>query len=195
MLSKAPYYWHLLLASIAGWCMPVGLASAQTPLRAVIIVRHGEKATAPKENPPLSPAGQARAQALLTTLRDAGVTAIITTDQERTKATAAPLAAALHLQGIIVPRTERPQEDALAVAAAVRRAGGVVLVVSHQLTMPPMIAALRGPAVPTVCDTEFSNLYVLIPGDSSHLELIRGHYGVADPPHDAQCHITPVSPP
>jgi broad specificity phosphatase PhoE len=171
------------------------VSRAQSPVRAVVIVRHGEKASTPKENPPLSPAGQARAQALLEALRDAGLTTIITTDQERTRATAAPLVSALHLEPVIVPRSENPRKDAADVAAAIRRAGGTVLVVSHQLTMPFIMAELGGPSVATVCDTEFSNLYILIPTDSKHLQLIRGHYGLPDPPHDAKCHITPVSPP
>jgi broad specificity phosphatase PhoE len=171
------------------------VSRAQSPLRVVLIVRHGEKASAPKENPPLSPAGQGRAQALLEALRDAGLTTIITTDQERTRATAAPLASALRLEPVIVPRTEDPKKDAGDIAAAVRRAGGTVLVVSHQLTMPFIIADLGGPSVTTVCDTEFSNLYILVPTDSKHLQLIRSHYGLPDPPHDANCHITPVSPP
>src|SRR3954467_5606425 len=169
---------------------------AQSPLRAVILVRHGEKAVAPKENPPLSPAGEARAQALHETLRDAGLNTIITTDQQRTRMTAAPLLSSLHLKEQIVPRTEKPEEDAGAIAALVRRVGGTVLVVSHQLTIPRIIGALGGPAVPTVCDVEFSNLYILIPATTSReLRLIQSHFGAPDPPHTADCHISPTSPP
>src|SRR5215213_2529996 len=160
--------------------------SAQTPLRAVILVRHAEKAHSPKENPPLSPAGEARAQALLETLRYAGLTTIITTDQQRTRMTAAPLLAALHQQEQIVPRTEKPEDDAGAIGALVRKVGGTVLVVSHQLMIPRIIDALGGLAVPTVCDVEFSNLYILIPATTSReLRLIRSHFGAADPPHAA----------
>lgn len=178
----------LMLAPVA--------APAQTPLRAVIVVRHAEKASTPKENPPLSPAGQERARALLETLRDAGITTIITTDQERTRMTAAPLAEVLHLQGQIVPRTERPEDDAAAIGAAVNQAGGTVLVVSHQLTIPRIIAALGGPPVATVCDVEFSNLYILLPArNARQLRLIRSHFGAPDPPHAADCRISPTSPP
>ncbi|MFL5514508.1 MAG: phosphoglycerate mutase family protein [Gemmatimonadales bacterium] len=161
----------------------------------MVIVRHGEKAAEPKENPPLSPVGEARAHALLEALRDGGVTTVITTDQLRTRATAAPLLSALKLRGVVVPRSADPREHAAAVAAAVRRAGGTVLVVDHQVTIPLIIAALGGPQVATMCDVEFSNLYVLLPSDSTHTQLIRGHYGDPDPPHAAGCHITPVSPP
>lgn len=99
---------------------------AQAPLRAVIVVRHAEKAAAPKDNPPLSPAGTASAQALLDALRDAGITTIITTDQVRTRETAAPLLAALHLKGVVVPRTKDPKADAAALRDGVRKAGGTV---------------------------------------------------------------------
>jgi broad specificity phosphatase PhoE len=168
---------------------------AQLPLRAVIVVRHGEKATTPKENPPLSPAGQARAQSLLETLRDAGVTTVITTEQRRTRDTGTPLVSALHPASVEVPTSPDRQHHADAVAAAVRKAGGTVLVIDHQLTMPLIMAALGGPTLPTVCDVEFSNLYILLPADSNHMRLVRSHYGEPDPPHEAGCHISPVSPP
>ena len=183
----------LLIIGVAAVSIAAAPAHAQ---QAVIIVRHGEKAETPKDNPPLSPAGQARAQALSKALRDGGITTVITTDQERTRATAAPLLARLHLQAHIVPRTEHPDADAQAIADMVRHAGGTVLVVSHQLTIPHIIADLGGPPVPTMCDVEFSNLYILVPGSRpSGLRLIRGHFGAPDPPHAADCHITPISPP
>jgi broad specificity phosphatase PhoE len=190
-------FWSTAIAAIVALAGTAksGDAQAQAPLGAVIIVRHGEKATAPKENPPLSPAGAARARALHEALRDGGVTAIVTTDQLRTRATAAPLLATLHLKETVVPRSPDPREDAAATAAAVRRAGGTVLVIGHQLTIPLVITALGGPAVATMCDVEFSNMYVLLPSDSARLQLIRSHYGNPDPARRADCHITPVSPP
>jgi broad specificity phosphatase PhoE len=193
MLRRSIAKTILKLAALGLAAAPLDFVQAQT---AVIVVRHGEKAATPKDNPPLSSAGEARAQALLVALRDAGVTTVITTDQRRTRATAAPLLSALHLQERIVPRTEKPEEDARAIAALVRKAGGTVLVVSHQLTIPHIIADLGGPSVPTMCDVEFSNLYVLVPSESQgKLRLIRGHFGASDPPHSPDCHITPVSPP
>jgi broad specificity phosphatase PhoE len=170
-------------------------AQAEPGPTAIILVRHGEKALTPHENPPLSPAGQMRAQGLAGTLHDAGVTAIITTQQQRTRETAAPLAERLRLAPVTVPTTERPDEHAEAVAAAVRRAGGVVLVVDHQLTLPLIIKALGGPTIPTMCDVEFSNLYVLVPDSGESTRLVDAHYGAPDPPHGPRCTITPRSPP
>jgi broad specificity phosphatase PhoE len=166
---------------------------------AVFVVRHAEKDTIPHENPPLNAAGRARADSLAVALRDAGITVIVTTQQFRTQQTAAPLAAALHLTPVSVPIDgTKPEEHIRAVAEAVRRsahAGDVVLVVDHQSTLPGIIAALGAPKPATMCDVEFSNLYVLLPSSTTGMRLTRAHYGTPDPPHDASCRITPMSPP
>jgi len=166
---------------------------------AIFVVRHAEKDTIPHENPPLNPAGRARADSLAAVLRDAGVTVIVTTQQYRTQQTAAPLAAALHITPISVPIDGRkPEEHIRAVADAVRgaaHAGDIVLVVDHQSTLPGIIAALGAPRPATMCDVEFSNLYILLPASASKMHLARAHYGAPDPPHDSSCRITPMSPP
>jgi phosphohistidine phosphatase SixA len=190
------------------WMLVLGLAGslpttvcAQTAggPTAIFVVRHAEKDTIPHENPPLNPAGRARAESLAVTLRDAGITVIVTTQQYRTQQTAAPLAAALHITPISVPIDGRkPEEHVRAVADAVRRAahaGDVVLVVDHQSTLPGIIAALGAPRPATMCDVEFSNLYILLPASASAMHLTRAHYGAPDPPHDSSCKITPMSPP
>ncbi len=65
--------------------------NAQT---SIFIVRHAEKADATKDTD-LSEAGRSRADILAKTLRDAGITAIYTSEFKRTQETAAPLAKAL----------------------------------------------------------------------------------------------------
>jgi phosphohistidine phosphatase SixA len=166
---------------------------------AIFVVRHAEKDTIPHENPPLNQAGRARADSLAAMLRDAGITVIVTTQQYRTQQTAAPLAAALHITPISVPIDGRkPEEHVRAVAEAVRsatHAGDIVLVVDHQSTLPGIIAALGAPKPATMCDVEFSNLYILLPAGANKMHLTRGHYGATDPPHDSSCRITPMSPP
>ena len=55
---------------------------------------------------------------------------------------------------------------ASAVADAVRaHAGRTVLVVGHSNTIPAIIAALGGPKLPDICDTQYSNLFVLVVKD------------------------------
>lgn len=91
-------------------------------------------------------------------------------------------------------RAERPSEHAEAVAAAARQASGVILVVDHQLSLPMLIKALGGPTIPTLCDVEFSNLYVLVLGSGDSARLVDAHYGAPDRPHGPGCKITPRSP-
>jgi len=166
-----------LVAASAG-CLP-RLATAQT----VVLVRHAEKAPAPKDDPPLSAAGQARARALAEALRDAGVTAVVTTQLARTRQTAAPLATALGLTPEVVRAGGATGEHASAVAAAVRRqpAGSVVLVVGHSNTVPAIIGALGGPRLPQICDAEYANLYVMALDARGGARLVRSKYGAADP--------------
>src|SRR6478672_13139476 len=72
------------------------------PPTVILLVRHAEKAAQPPQDPPLTEAGLARAQALVAVARDAGVSAIITTQYERTRKTAEPTAAALHITPEVV---------------------------------------------------------------------------------------------
>src|SRR5579871_4840663 len=90
----------------------------------VIVVRHAEKDTVPKGNPPLTPAGVARANALASALADANVEAVVTTELLRTQQTAQPLASARHLTPLVVPHGTDVAQHASAVAAAVRGQAG-----------------------------------------------------------------------
>lgn len=71
------------------------LASVALAQPFVVIVRHAEKATNGGSDPDLSPAGRARGDTLAGILKDAGITAIFTSEFKRTKETAAATAASL----------------------------------------------------------------------------------------------------
>jgi hypothetical protein len=62
----------------------------------------------------------------------------------------------------------------------------VVLVVGHSNAVPAIIAALGGPTMPSLCDGEYANFFVLVPS-SSGWRLVRGHSGTPDPPTAADC--------
>ena len=144
--------------------------------RHVFLVRHTEREW-DGEDPPLTPAGEARAQALAQTLRDAGVTAIITTQWRRTRDTAKPLANLLKITPEMVPVHDgKSQENIQEVAAAVRRhKDETVLVVGH-ITVTGVITALGGPRLPTICEPVFSQLFFFTPvlGENGLTRLLYG---------------------
>jgi phosphohistidine phosphatase SixA len=147
--------------------------------RVVFLVRHAEREYE-GEDPPLTPVGIARTEALATTLRDARISAIITTELRRARDTAQPLAEALGIKPEIVSLGDydtatHPQ----AVAAAVRRHNDEnVLVVGH-ITVTGVIAALGGPRLPTICENVFSYLFLFTPGAGED-GLLRLRYGAAE---------------
>lgn len=147
--------------------------------RQVFLVRHAEREWE-GEDPPLVAAGEARAQALAETLRDAGITRIITTQWRRTRDTAQPLAKLLRLRPQVIPVLEgKARENIEEVAAAVRHyKDEIVLIVGH-ITVTGVIAALGGPSLPTICDNVFSDLFLFTPA-AGEAGLIHLHYGAAE---------------
>ena len=148
-------------------------AKAQT---SVFVVRHAERAdaaagTAPMmaTDPDLSEVGKARAQSLATALKDAGITAIYTTEYKRTKQTGEPLAKALGIQVTAVPAREMP-----ALLEKLKAATANVLVIGHSNTVGEVIAGL-GVAEPVkLTDSDYDNLFVVVRGEKP--TLIRLHF-------------------
>jgi phosphohistidine phosphatase SixA len=147
--------------------------------RHVFLVRHTEREWE-GEDPPLTAAGQARAQALAATLRDAGVTAIITTQWRRTRDTVKPLAALLKITPEVVPVYEgKSLEYIRDVAAAVRRHKDETILVVGHISITRVIAALGGPDLPTICENVFSDLFLYTPAAGQE-GLIRLRYGAPE---------------
>jgi len=155
-------------------------AGAQQSPTVAIIVRHAEKAVAPANDPPLTDAGTARARALAAALADANVQAVITPQLLRTRETARPLAETRGLTMETV-QTGAVAAHAQAVADAVRKhAGKTVLVVGHSNTVAPIIAALGGPKLADLCDSQYANLFTVIL-DGPTARLVVGTYGEPSP--------------
>lgn len=159
------------LAAVLSLCS-AGTALAQSAT--VVVVRHAEKVD-DSADPLLSDAGKARAQALAEALASAGVTAILTTQYERTRRTAAPLAERVGIEPIVVAAGGRGHVDD--VAARVRELGtGTIVVVGHSNTVPAIIRALGGPDIGEIPDGSYSDMFVLTL-DAGGTRLIRTRYG------------------
>ncbi|GAC1650919.1 MAG: hypothetical protein NVS9B15_10780 [Acidobacteriaceae bacterium] len=122
----------------------------------VFIVRHADKVSE-AQDAVLSAQGIARAECLASTLRDADVGAIYTSDLLRTQQTAAPLAKAAHLEVHALP-----VRDVDRLVSQVRAEHGHnVLVVHHGNTIDKIVAALGAGTVPPIPSPEYDRLIAI----------------------------------
>ncbi len=147
----------------------------ERPMTTIILVRHAEKNIEPANpDPDLSLPGQTRAQELARLFGDAGIKGIYTSQYKRTQQTVKPLADKLGLAATSV--------DAKNTAELVRQIraqhnGDVVFVAGHNNTVPEIIAALGGPRLPAIPETEFDNLYIVTIYRVGGAKLLRMKYG------------------
>lgn len=152
----------------------------------VIFVRHGERGSEPADDPRLTPAGEARALALVEALKDAKVDVVIHTPRVRTRDSALPVARHFGLTPEVVPLAAGNAHIEAMTAAIKRHHGKTVVVVGHSNTIMRYIAALGGPNRADLCDHEYNGLYTLalIHGKAS---LVEGQYGAPNPPAAPGC--------
>ncbi len=128
-------------------------ALAQT----VILVRHGEKQdTSP--DPVLSAQGEARAALLANMLAASGIRAIYTTEYQRTKLLAAPIAKRLGVVPVIIAAKET---DALLTKIRRHAKDDVMLVVGHSNTLTAILKGLGHAENVTVTEEDFDNLFIV----------------------------------
>jgi phosphohistidine phosphatase SixA len=106
---------------------------------------------------------------------------VVTTQYQRTRLTAAEVIAAGGLTPIVVTAGGATHAADVATAIKARPAGEVVLVVGHSNTVAQIIAALGGPKLPNICDSQYSNMFVLEMTGPNAPKLIRANYGKPDP--------------
>lgn len=147
------------------------------------VVRHAEKATpspgntmSSPNNPPLSDAGQQRAEALKEMLKDSKIEYIYSTNTIRTTTTAEPLAKA---KGITT-QTYGPMPD----SAFIQKLKGIkknVLIVGHSNTVDDIVNGLTGTkTVPgDLPDSEYSNLFI-VTYKGKKVRFERRTYGAAN---------------
>ncbi|MFN8667711.1 MAG: phosphoglycerate mutase family protein [Gemmatimonadaceae bacterium] len=172
-----------ILAPVALAVLTFVAPRAGTGDTVVLVVRHAEKA-GPSGDVPLSAAGEARAQALVAIGREAGVSAIITTQFQRTRQTAAPLATALGITPEVIDVKGGVAEHVQGIATAItsRFAGRTVLVVGHSNTVPAIVGALGGPKLPDLCDDMYDDLFTVVVSAEGKARLVHAKYGTPSTP-------------
>jgi 2,3-bisphosphoglycerate-dependent phosphoglycerate mutase len=154
----------------------LGISAQAFAQNTVFVVRHAERAdtgalASPMmaSDPDLSDAGKVRAESLATTLKDAGITAIFTTEYKRTQQTAAPLAKALGLQVTTVSARDMP-----GLIEKVKASNGNVLVVGHSNTVGDVVSRLGVTDAVKLGDNDYDNLFVVVRGEKP--VLVRLHF-------------------
>lgn len=176
------------LAVVAAAVMLVTAESAAAQPSLVVLVRHGEKQPTPTDDPSLSEAGVARSVALGAALAHVTPGAIVVSTRKRTVETAASVIAATGVVPTVIALDGGGAAHIRAVADAVRKASGVVLVVGHSNTVPAIVTALGGPTLPDLCDASYATMFLLTPGTgAAPAQVVKAQFGVADPPGATSC--------
>lgn len=159
------------LALLAG-CASAPHDEARTTF---ILVRHAEKVADGSKDPPLTAAGEQRAQALSRRLASMRLSAVYATGFQRTQQTAAPTARAHGLDVI----TYDAKQPAPQLAAQLRRdhTRGTVLVVGHSNTIPDIATALCDCAVAPMSEAEYDRLTTVRIDGEGHVTLEEGRQG------------------
>jgi phosphohistidine phosphatase SixA len=151
----------------------------------VFLVRHAEKADAPKEDPPLSEKGNSRSQELARMLEGSGVKAIYTSQYLRTKQTAEPLSKQLGLPITAIslkmsptnPREVSEQSIAEITGKIYEYAGDAALVIGHSNTVPEVIRKLGGDVVPKIDEKRFDDLFIVTVYGKGKAKVAQMKYG------------------
>lgn len=141
--------------------------------RAVIVIRHAEKASETGSDPELSLQGEDRAIALTRFLRHNKVDAIFTSELKRTVATASVLA---RQRGIVPVVVEAGDVKGLAARIQALPDDAVVLVVGHSNTVPLILTELGAADKVTIRDDEYGRVFVVTPTKSGRSGLLEFGY-------------------
>ena len=147
-------------------------ASCHQPL-VVFLVRHAEKVDA-SDKSKLSTAGNARAAALATILRDADIEYVHSTDFIRTRKTASPVATECGVEVDLYEVGDLP-----ALAKQLQSNGGRHLVVGHSNTTPKLVELLGGEPGSKIQENEYDRLYIVMIGKDGVASTVLMRYGDA----------------
>ncbi len=173
-MAAAMAFAFVIFLVLAAWTW--GTADATT----VIVIRHAERDRGADAgaDPPLTPAGQARAELLAQMFGDASdaghIDAIYVSPALRNRLTAAPLAARLKVNAVVAPA-----DDVAGLARRVVRehGGGRALIVGHSDTVPAIVAALTGSTkIPEIGEDEYGTMYIVTVPRIGHAIFLRLNY-------------------
>lgn len=123
-----------------------------------ILMRHAERA-AMGDDPVLHPEGEGRAAVLAMLFEKADISAIYSTDFNRTKMTVAPLA---KIHGLDIQLYEWKNQKTLLKNILEENKGGTIIIVGHSNTTPYLANLLVGKKVfKTYLENDYGNLLII----------------------------------
>ena len=140
--------------------------------KAIVVVRHAEKVDQ-STDPVLSTEGTARAEALAKVLKNLEVKAVYVTQYQRTSLTAAPLLAATGLKAVEVHSDATPE---LVERMKKEHPTDVVLTVGHSNSVPRILKLLGATETVQLGDSDYDNLFIVVPAASGPPTLLRLRY-------------------
>lgn len=149
----------------------------------VFLVRHAEKASDGTKDPPLTDAGDERAQCLARLLSDVAVTHVFATDLQRTQQTVAPLAKAAGVETTVLKAGDN---EAVIDALDGLAPGSVAVVAGHSNTVPELAAAMGTP-LPGLDEqgyiphAQYDRLVEVVRGPEVHPTLVQLHFCAPSP--------------
>lgn len=177
----APIWMAAAAALVAGTVLFVSVRLAVTQfaeISTIIVLRHAETQDPGADDPALSAAGESRAMRLAQMFGDraetGAVRSIFTSDTQRARATAAPLAARL---GLKVETLARGDVDGLLkrLRAAGRRQTS--LVVGHSNTVPRIVEQLTdGRIKVAVAEADHGSVFIVTVSSFGPPNVLRMHY-------------------
>jgi broad specificity phosphatase PhoE len=177
-----PYLRYTLLACcLLFTAVHPALAQDADKTTVVIVIRHAEKASDQGSDPELTDKGTRRAQALIEAVGDAAVSAIYSSQFKRTQDTVAPLA---EHHGVPITTMEvsgaslKTYPQQLADDLLQNHRGETVVVVNHSNTVPLIVGALGGAAVPPITEEEYDDFFIVIIPADGPARTIRAQYGL-----------------
>ena len=176
-----------VLAFVLFVAVPVSSQEEFKPIT-VYLVRHAERADEPRQDPPLTEKGTARAQELARILGNANIKAIITSQYSRTKLTAEALAKQANVAVTSIslsvspsnPRMISEQSTAEVTNKILERGGESVLVVGHSNSIPDVIKKLGGDISPAIDEKKFDDLFVVTVYAKGKAKVAHLKYGSAE---------------
>lgn len=179
-LRRRPLLTPLWLSALAGIFFVAAVAwwVSNLTTTTVVVVRHAEKEFGTIEDPPLSTAGEQRAQQLARLFGERSgpgkIAAVFATETHRAQATAEPLASRLGLRPIVVAAKD---SDELLRRIHADYRGRTVVVVGHANTVPEIVRRLSGAKeVPPMGEEEYSTVYIVTVPTLGRPSLLRMNY-------------------